>query len=735
MTTIGSAGEQVSIHEAGANEEQLAVIRHVEGPLRVLAQAGSGKTFALVRRVAALVSLGVDPARILAVTFSTKGAQEMNERIKKLGLEGVEVRTWHAFCSRVIREDLLFCAPPAWTVDEKDAEKTVVKVALGYQHLNWVGADLTRVRRYIGHCKANLFAWDSPEAMDLARTMFGGRDAHLAVRAFELRDRMLTERKLLAFDDMLVNVVNYFRADEFNRRQWAAKFDHVLTDEVQDNNRAQEAIAELLCRDHRNLMVVGDVAQSIYGFRGSKPELLADFDKGWTDARTVIMSRNYRSGAAIIRVANEVIRPAPVRVPSDMVPCRDGAGEGTATLVRANDFDDEAAEVAAWIEEHRDGGGKYADSTVLFRTNAQSRALEDALLARKVPYLIVGGVNFWQRKEVKDLLAYLRVALGRDTDGDGVKRCINAPFRYLGARFVEKLMLQAENAAGEGLTWPQLVAATAREEGVKPRQRDSAMEWSRLMGEVAQAAVGTTEAPALPPAKLLETIVQRTGYLAWLERDEGEESIENSHAANVREMLRVAASFRTTGELLDYIDENIKETARAKRQKGDRVLLMSIHRSKGLEWPRVWVVGCNEGVLPHAKGDIEEERRLAYVAVTRARDAVVCSYVSELVTRAGIREGALSRFFGNEAVRGQFTAAKGVERPALTPAGTPVVDPEVAAAEDDDAPAQGTDNAAPHPLAPTASADRLDALEKELSTETGAVRFSDSYRKADEQNL
>lgn len=737
---------------AGLNEEQAAVVRHGGGrPLRVLAQAGSGKTHALVRRVANLVTLGADPARILAVTFSTKGAAEMNDRMKKLGVPA-EVRTWHAFCSRVIKEDGMFCAPPRYTVDDKDAEKTVVKVALGYQYLDWKGADLTKVRSFIGHCKANLLRWDSPEAYRAAEKTFGARAGH-AVRAYELRDRLMSEKKLLAFDDMLVNVVDHLRSDEMTRRCWAAKYDHVLTDEVQDNNAAQEALAELLCRDHRSLMVVGDVAQAIYGFRGSKPDFLADFESRWPDAVTVTMSRNYRSAARIVAVANEVIRPAKVRVQSDMVACREGAGEGKADLVAAEDFDDEASEVAAWVLAQKEAGRSYSDCAVLFRTNAQSRALEDALLEKKVPYLIVGGVNFWQRKEVKDLLAYLRVALDRDADGDGVKRCVNAPFRYLGAKFVERLTQNAEDAAarGEEMTWPQLVAQTAREEGTRSHQRESALEWARIMTEVSARAVGYekedgTRVPALPPAKLLEEIVTRTGYLAWLEKDEGEESIENSHAANVREMLRVAAAFETSGALLDYIDENIRETAKAKRVKGDRVLLMSVHRAKGLEWPCVWVVGCNEMILPHAKGDEEEERRLAYVAVTRARDELVCSYVSEMVTKAGLKPAALSRFFARPEVTALF-GARGARAAEVdeqvedvqaslfeAPASEGEVAKSISRAEEDDARQQLAAEAGLRAVSSSAR-DELDELERTLSDDRFVVRFSESYRRAAEEDL
>lgn len=638
--------------EKGANEEQLEVIRHVEGPARVLSCAGSGKTFSVVRRVAALISVGVDPDRILCVTFSQKGAQEMDERLRRLGIDGVTVKTWHAFCLKVIKEEGLLEA--RWDIDDKDREKVVMKQVLGWdpstRRVYWPGADLTKVRRFIGVCKANLADAESPEAAAMAREKFG-REASLALGAYRMRERRMADQGLLAFDDFLVVVARLFEADEDARARWASKFDHVITDEAQDNNRAQVELARHLARDHRNITVVGDLFQAIYGFRGSKPDYLAEFLGEW-GARDISMVRNYRSGSKIIGLANAVVAPATVGEDRarEMVAAREGVGEGRVRLVQADNFDDEAEEVAHWVRDSVAGGGSYGDHCVLFRLNAQSRALEDALLREKIPYLIVGGVNFWQRKEVKDLLAYLRVAAGRDEEGDGVRRCINAPFRFLGAAFVGRLMDAREEEPE--LTWTQLVNHVAEKSGIQQRQRDSAVEWSRMMSDV--GGMISSEGTEWTPTKILTHIVDHTKYVSWLEKEEGEESIESSHAANVREMVRVAGSFETVAEFLDYVDQNVRETAKAKRVRGDRVLLMSVHRSKGLEWSKVWVVGCNEKILPHAKGDIEEERRLMYVAITRARDELTCSYVDAFSTKAGVQEGRLSSFLSPEPVRNLF---------------------------------------------------------------------------------
>jgi superfamily I DNA/RNA helicase len=958
--------------ELGKNEEQLQVIRHEGGPLCVLAAAGSGKTSALVSRVARLVEhVGVAPDRILCVTFSTKAAGEMNERIKALGIAGVEVRTWHAFCRRVIRETPTREA--RWETDDKDKAKTYVKQAIGYKHENWVGADTTKIRNFIGRCKANLWAPGDPEALVLAKTIFGGQ-ASRVIRVYAISQGFIEDAGLLTFDDMLVIAARLFTTDEEARQSWAGKFDYVLTDECQDNSRAQDVLQDALARDHRNIMVVGDLAQchppgvmvevsrsfhagragirgedksvpieslrdgdtvmgwnrnaqrmisgrrvkvatrpysgtihtmrvagrevpmtpshrvlarwtdrardhylcvtylmwrkefgfrvgwcqvfassgtygvdtqcivlhmaqrarieraekfwvlkvhqtrtqasvyesiiaakygiptvtfepvdgaqhltsesiaeifgaaregrglmvcdtndwrgrqaladhgslhfdlplypwpgktrdeidlrqgrmtyfevyasnlipelmsvplpdatnewatiesvsaqdyvgpvysldveedhsyaangvvvlnSLYSFRGAIPELLAGFSEKW-GAPVVTMHRNYRSGSAIIAAANEVIRESVYKLPVDMVASRPNAGEGKVEILACDTLEDEANELVSAAQTHLASGGKLSDFMVLVRLNAQSRALEDALLRARIPYVILGGVSFYERNEVKDLLGYLRVALGRDPARESVKRCINAPFRFLGARFVERLMdVLPETYGLQDLG--QCLRETVRRENIQSRQIVSANDWLRIVedcGSMAECVDGEGK-QVHNAAAILEEVVRRTRYIDWLEKEEGEESVESSHAANVRELLRVAREFRTAAELLDYIEKIIKEgAAQRKKQSGDLLTIMSCHKSKGGESPIVWLCGCNEGVLPHAKGDIEEERRIMYVAVTRARDRLVVSYVGEMATRSGVRSMAPSRFL--EAFPKSKANAAHEESPAQT---------------------------------------------------------------------
>lgn len=418
---------------------------------------------------------------------------------------------------------------------------------------------------------------------------------------------------------------------------------------------------DLEVEDLATFIIGGVVVHNcIFGFRGANPKYLTEFP-GEYSAKVITLATNYRSCRAVVRLANDVIREAEHRLPEDMIAARDL--DGKVEVRPAGTLDDEARELAEFVKVRASGGQPISDVTVLYRTNAQSRALEEAFLGEKIPYVIVGGLNFYERKEVKDLLAYLRLASGRDREGDAVKRCINAPFRFLGARFVEKV--GDEREADPEASWESCVVRAANQERIQERQRRSAFEWVGLIDECRKmieagvpkdVATPDGQAPAeMRPAKAFEVlnrVVVGTRYVEWLEKDEGEESIDASHASNVRELLRVAQQFATVGELLDFVERQVAESAKNQRgaKAANAVTMMTCHRSKGLEWPVVWVVGCVEGVMPHARGDEEEERRLFYVAATRARDHLILSSVAEMSTRSGSKTMDRSRFLEHVAV-------------------------------------------------------------------------------------
>lgn len=620
------------VWERGMNPEQLAAIRHQDGPCALLAQAGSGKTRALVHRIARMVAQGTRAEKILAVTFSKKAAMEMNERLEQLGVEDARVGTWHSLCLQILKEDGV-CE--GWTMgDEADSKSKMIlkKDVLGYEGMGWKEADLGEVTRYIGWCKAHLARPGSNFARDHAEEA-GGGDQSLFLEAYARYQALLERREILTYDDFLLYAHEHLVV-ETNRAKWAARWRYLLQDEAQDANLAQVEIAKLLARDHRNYLVVGDVAQAIYGFRGSSPLYLHGFAEQW-GAQTIVMNRNYRSGSKIVDAANRVIAPAAVRLPTDML-CERGV-EGDVRVQECFDLDDEGEGIACWVERLLQDGVKLSDVCVLYRTNAQSRAPEEALLNKRIPYEVVGGTSFYERKEVKDLLAYLRVAADRDQDGDAARRCVNAPFRYLGARFLDKL------EAAQGETLRQRVQGACQAAGIQSRQVASVHQW---LGIVEQLTVKI--AAGIGPEELLNHVLDRTGYMEWIQREHGEESVEDSRGSNVREMVRIAGRFEAAGELLNYIDE--MQQAGRRKHRGDaaeKVKLMSVHRSKGLEWKHVWVCGCNDLVLPHGKGDLEEERRLMYVAVTRARDGLVLSYVKKFAYRAGVKDAFPSPFLAD----------------------------------------------------------------------------------------
>jgi DNA helicase-2/ATP-dependent DNA helicase PcrA len=621
----------------GANPEQSDVIQHGEGPLMVAAVAGSGKTFALVRRMAYLIEeRGIDPWKILAMTFSKKAADEMNERLVSiLGETQARVGTFHSWAYELLRNEQP--AYKEWTVDDRDKFRVFVKDAVGFREMNWKGADLTKLMEYIAFCKACLAKPGSQLSLELAAKRFGGYQASMADEAYQRAERRRLDERYITFDDMLVVAVDLLRDPESGvLLRWGGRYDYVLQDECQDVNDAQNEIARLLSKEHRNYMVVGDPMQSIYAFRGARPETMLTFEQEW-GARVIHMNRNYRCGRRIVEVANNVARPAVKRLPMEIVGERDV--EGRISFQQTETLDDEAQHVLDVLREEKADGKRWGDFVVLYRTNAQSRAPEEVFLKARIPYTVVGGTNFYERKEVKDMLAYLRLAEGRGS-ADDVRRCINSPFRFLGRAYVERVM----SLRGDEGSWTQRVLEAATQEGIQQRQIVSAQQWSSL---VESAALEVKEGKR--PNLILETLLQKTAYLDWLRREEGEESPENSRVSNVRELVRASTRFETTRELLDYIDQVIKDSRKAKAaadsgERPDRVTLMTIHRSKGLEWPVVFVIGANEGILPHGLCEEEEERRLAYVAFTRARDALHVSAIGMAAMGGAVRSIAVSRF-------------------------------------------------------------------------------------------
>lgn len=626
----------------------------------------SHNTRCVVHRIARMITEGIcSPDQILAVTFSRKAADEMNERLHALlGDTDARIGTFHSLAYEVLRKE----RPEyrEWTVDDRNRYRYCIKDAVGFRELDWKTADVSLLESFIGLSKNLLVSYrDTEKATEIARRVCrnsrnGQRtDPRMMLAVYERAEELRMERRLLTFDDMLPLVVTMFRSDDAIRARWASRWSYVIQDEAQDQNAGQLAIGEMLAQDHGNYMLVGDSGQAIFGFRGALPEMFLSFAERWS-AKVIMMADNYRSGAKIIATANACLDAMAPNTRLDLVmnPRRDVDGTITATMYA--DLDDEGEAVAESISAamREENPPRWKDHFVLYRTNAQSRSVEEAMLSHGIPYVILGGANFYERKEVRDLLAYLRLGSGRGDISD-VDRCINSPFRFLAKAFKERVQRVAKPAyeaaatTGRPVNWTQVVREAASGAGVQRRQADSAAEWARIVDGIHSVIDAGTVDDASPaayeaakPARILDAIVRQTRYTEWLVKDEGEESVENSRVSNVRELIRAAERFQSVNALLDYIDMTI---AKSKDEKGnkddDKVVMMSIHRSKGLEAPIVYLIGANDGILPHGRAeDIEEERRLFYVAVTRARDTLHVSAVHQATVGTRVQHLAPSRF-------------------------------------------------------------------------------------------
>ena len=674
----------------GLNPEQAEIVKHLYGPLLAGAVAGSGKTHALIARIAYMVRVhGIDPSRVLSVTFSKKAADEMNDRLKAwLGNSEARIGTFHSLGYEICRKESKTLA--GFKVDDQNRFKFVLKDTLGYDEMKWTTADLTFTEQYITRCKAALALPGSDAALAMAKKLCAkvGPQPYASpsklAEAYSRSDEIRIERQLLTFDDMLVEAWKMLSGDEETRIRWASKYDFVLQDEAQDQNRAQLELAELLARDHKNYMIVGDVAQTIFEWRGADPSKLLSFEKDW-GAKVVFMNRNYRCGKTIVEAANKSLSnmDPDQKLDMEMVACRDTDGIVTSTLYTG--LDDEGDNVASQVLVSKESGREWKDHVVLYRTNAQSRAIEESMISARIPYRIIGGTNFYERKEVRDLLAYLRLADGRGTEDD-VKRCINTPFRYLGKAFVTRMEVAAAKA-GTNKDWPSIVNAVADEAGLQRRQRESAEDWGVIVVDIAERIKLAKTEPDAPargkggektnkqagfPARILEDLVKETKYQEYLIRDEGQETTENNKVSNVREMIRASERFTSVGDLLDYIEMTIAKSRRQRDDKApNKVTLMTAHRSKGLEWPVVFVIGCNEAILPHKKADVmDEERRLFYVATTRAMNELHYSCVLDVIIGGQVRAMAPSRFLtevGYEPRYAEPKIAEAAQGPSFDP--------------------------------------------------------------------
>ena len=619
---------------AELNPAQAEAVRHPGGPLLVLAGAGSGKTRVLTCRIAYLLDRGVEARRILAITFTNRAAREMKERVARLVPREVHdlwVMTFHAACLRILRREIdKLGYDRRFVIYDEGDQRTVLKNCLQELELD--------PKQYPPSMFAAEISWQKNNLVGPARYAEEAYDRHqeLVSRVYAAYQARLARNNAVDFDDLLVLAVRLFRESPPTLEYYRRRFQHVLVDEYQDTNHAQYVLVNMLAEEHRNLTVVGDPDQSIYGWRGADIQNILNFERDYPDARIVKLEENYRSTGKILEAANHVIRNNRQRREKRLWTAR---GEGQKPVLhQAVDEIQEARYVAERIRELRAAGRSYRDFAVFYRTHAQSRALEDALLRSGVPYTIVGGLRFFERREIKELLAYLKLIVN-PVDDVALIRIINVPRRGIGKASLQKLFAYV---ADNPVTPVDALREAARIPGLSARARAAMRELGDLLAAWRGLETGVTE--------LTRRVLAESGYLAALEAERTVEA--RTRIENLTEFLSVTRQFdQEQGGTLDEFLSALALYTDLDRfdAEASQVALMTLHTAKGLEFPVVFLTGMEEGVFPHTRAfsepqQMEEERRLCYVGITRAREQLFLTCAARRMLYGNVYQGVPSRF-------------------------------------------------------------------------------------------
>ncbi len=608
----------------GLNPMQKEAVAHGEGPLLILAGAGSGKTRVLTCRIANLMANGVRPWQILAITFTNKAAAEMRERVDRMigeGAKEVWLSTFHSFCARFLRREIESTGLYKKNFVIYDASDSLVLIKRCLKELNLDEKQYipSGVQIAISNAKNQLMG---PAAYEKSA---GGFYEMKVAEIYRLYAKKLKENNALDFDDLLLVTVSILEDHEEVRLKYQSRFRYILVDEYQDTNGAQYQITRLLAGEHHNLCVVGDADQSIYGWRGADIRNIMDFEKDYPEARVIKLEQNYRSTKHILAAANEVIAHNANRKPKELW-TENPEGE-KITVYKASDERDEAYFITSTIQKQKTlFHASYGDMAILYRTNAQSRVLEEGLMKAGIPYTMVGGLKFYDRKEIKDMLAYLRVVFN-PMDTVSLLRIINVPKRGLGNTSLGRL---AEYAEANDLSLFDVISnPDALEEipGITARVRKPLESFSSLIFDY----IGLQS--EMPLDALLEKLMEDSGYLKELEEDKKPEN--ESRLENLKEFVGVARDFVKNEEeptLENFLGQVslVSDLDHAEMEE-DRVTLMTLHSAKGLEFPTVFLAGMEEGVFPHSRtlmdsAQLEEERRTCYVGITRAQRKLYLTY-------------------------------------------------------------------------------------------------------------
>ncbi|HWE37511.1 MAG TPA: UvrD-helicase domain-containing protein [Isosphaeraceae bacterium] len=597
---------------------QRQAVTHVDGPLLVLAAAGSGKTRVITRRVAYLLKQGIAGSNVLALTFTNKAAGEMRARIDAIAPKsGVWVGTFHGLCARLLRSYApLVGLDRGFTIYDQSDRLKAIKSVMERLGLDEVGVTPERIEASISRAKNRLA---TPRS--LASDGDGDHVSSVAARVFEGYQELLRASSAVDFDDLLVHVVTILKEHPKVRAELDDRYRYILVDEYQDTNLAQYAIVRALARDRPNLCVTGDPDQSIYGWRGADLNNILEFEQDYPGCKVVKLERNYRSTKNILRVADHLIRFNRRRKPKALT-TENPDGAPVELTVYATETDEAEGVVGRISSLVRDGEYACRDVAIFCRVTALTRAFESALRAAKLPYQVVGGVSFYERQEVKDVLAYLNLLIN-PKDDVAFLRAVNVPPRGIGKATLDKL---AERSRALGIPLLAMAREGANVPGLKDRAVRSLRDFGLLMGELASLRDH-------PAEEVLRKLLALSGYhdhLAADGRDGGEDRL-----ANIEELVTAARQFdreHPGASVVEFLEEvSLASAVDRWKDEAGAVTLMTLHAAKGLEFPAVFIVGLEQGLLPHARsnddeGEMEEERRLFFVGITRARRELYLSH-------------------------------------------------------------------------------------------------------------
>jgi DNA helicase-2/ATP-dependent DNA helicase PcrA len=639
------------------NPEQSDAVSYRGGPLLVLAGAGTGKTRVIVHRIASLIRESVPSDRILAVTFTNKAADEMRRRIDALAPGSgsqVWVHTFHAFAARILRSHAARLGLPRhFTIYDGDDQKKLVSGALKELGLEKEKNKASLYVNIISRAKDDLLDAQSYSIHAMAQN---DASRETVARVYELYQRKLTASGGLDFGDLLLKLVELFRDDEGVRELYQERFLHLLVDEYQDTNHAQYILTKTLAAKHRNLCVVGDPDQSIYSWRGAHVRNILEFEADFPGAKAVRLERNYRSTPNILKAASLVIEHNQRRFKKGLWTER---AEGRS--VEVEELTDEREEARAVVRRTvrlLDEGASPRDVAVFYRTNAQSRSFEEAFTLAQIPHRVVGSMRFYERKEIKDALAYARAALNPN-DSVSLSRVLNAPPRGFGKVSQEAL---EEHARRTGTSLFEALRHADQAENLTPAARQGAVELVNLVEGLGR------DFEALGPADALEAVLRRTGYWAWVEAQAEQDPEEAVRLDNLQELLNAVREFEEScaegpariGRFL----ENAALQGHADAYDADRptVTLMTVHLAKGLEFQNVFVTGLEEGLFPISSvnsdvDELEEERRLCYVGMTRAKERLVLTHAATRRLFGRAYSNLPSRFIFEAGLMGAAPAA------------------------------------------------------------------------------